>query len=211
MEPEIILLDEPTSALDPTMVGEVQAVIRDLAKYGLTMMIVTHEMRFAREVANRVFYMDDGGIYEEGTPEEIFDHPKRENTIRFIKHIKSFSNQITSKDFDFIGFNTGLEEFGRKSQISQKVIYRTQAVFEELVVQILLPELSARFAMEVIIDYSQDDDLVNMKIKYDGKEFNPMDSENLLSLKLAKNASKSIKYRYCTDEELKNLVTVEVK
>ena len=71
MDPEIILFDEPTSALDPTMVGEVETVIRNLAKKGLTMMIVTHEMRFAREVANRVFYMDDGGIYEDGTPEQI--------------------------------------------------------------------------------------------------------------------------------------------
>jgi len=78
MEPEIILFDEPTSALDPTMVGEVQAVIRDLARRGLTMMIVTHEMSFAREIANRVFYMDEGGIYEDGTPEQIFDHPQKE-------------------------------------------------------------------------------------------------------------------------------------
>ena len=99
MEPEIILLDEPTSALDPTMVGEVQAVIKDLAKRGLTLMIVTHEMRFAREIANRVFYMDEGGVYEDGTPEEIFDNPKREKTIRFIKHLKVFETVITSKVF----------------------------------------------------------------------------------------------------------------
>ena len=110
MDPEIILFDEPTSALDPTMVGEVQAVIRDLARKGLTMIIVTHEMSFARQIANRVFYMDEGGVYEDGTPEEIFDNPKREKTIRFIKHLKVWENLITSKDFEFIGFNTSLEE-----------------------------------------------------------------------------------------------------
>lgn len=79
MDPEIILLDEPTSALDPTMVGEVKAVIRDLSKTGKTMMIVTHEMAFARAICNRVFYMDEGGIYEEDS-----DLPNR-----LVLHIKS--------------------------------------------------------------------------------------------------------------------------
>ena len=71
MDPDIILFDEPTSALDPGMIGEVQSVIRMLAKSGITMMIVTHEMDFARKISNRVFFMDEGGIYEEGTPKEI--------------------------------------------------------------------------------------------------------------------------------------------
>ena len=84
MDPEVILLDEPTSALDPTMVSEVQAVIRDLSRSGKTMLIVTHEMNFARAISNRVFYMDEGGIYEDGTPDEIFDNPKKELTRRFI-------------------------------------------------------------------------------------------------------------------------------
>ena len=88
MDPKVILFDEPTSALDPTMVGEVLAVIRMLAKQGMTMLIVTHEMAFAREVADRVLYFADGGIYEQGTPEEIFDRPQREKTIAFIRKIK---------------------------------------------------------------------------------------------------------------------------
>lgn len=211
MEPEIILFDEPTSALDPTMVGEVQAVIRDLARRGLTMMIVTHEMRFAREVANRVFYMDDGGVYEDGTPDEIFDHPKKEKTIRFIRHIKVFENLITSKDFDFIGFNTGLEEFGRKSQISQKAIYRAQSVFEELCVQIILPALSDTFRLNVAIEYSQDDETVSMQIRYDGARFDPKDSDNILSLKLAENAAQSITYEAIEQDGYTNLVAVKVK
>ncbi len=84
MKPDIILFDEPTSALDPTMIGEVLAVIKALADEGMTMMIVTHEMQFAKAVSNRVFYMDDGGIYEEGTPEKIFETPQREKTRRFV-------------------------------------------------------------------------------------------------------------------------------
>ena len=85
MHPDILLFDEPTSALDPNMVGEVFRVIRNLAARKMTMFIVTHEMRFARDVANRVFYLDEGVLYEEGTPQEIFENPKREKTRQFIK------------------------------------------------------------------------------------------------------------------------------
>ncbi len=84
MEPEAMLFDEPTSALDPEMVGEVLKVIRDLADSGLTMLIVTHEMAFAREVADRIVFMADGVIEEQGTPEEIFDHPCSERTRQFL-------------------------------------------------------------------------------------------------------------------------------
>ena len=89
MEPEIILFDEPTSALDPTMIGEVQTVIRDLAKRGTTMIIVTHEMKFAREVCNRVFYMDQGEVYEDGPPEQIFDNPQRDATKEFLARFRN--------------------------------------------------------------------------------------------------------------------------
>ncbi|MEE0954773.1 MAG: amino acid ABC transporter ATP-binding protein [Eubacterium sp.] len=85
MNPRLMLFDEPTSALDPEMVGEVLNVMRDLAKEGLTMIIVTHEMGFAREVADRVVFMDQGKIEEEGTPEQIFEHPKSERTASFLR------------------------------------------------------------------------------------------------------------------------------
>ena len=84
MDPEVLLFDEPTSALDPTMVGEVLEVIRDLAKTGMTMLIVTHEMGFARDVSTRVFYMDEGVIYEDGAPAEVFGRPKRPKTVAFV-------------------------------------------------------------------------------------------------------------------------------
>ena len=73
MDPEVLLFDEPTSALDPTMVGEVQAVIRDLANSGITMMIVTHEMKFAKDISDRIIFMDQGNVIVEGTPDEVFD------------------------------------------------------------------------------------------------------------------------------------------
>lgn len=87
MNPDIMLFDEPTSALDPEMVGEVLEVMKQLAEDGMTMVIVTHEMGFAREVADRIIFMDDGYIVEEGTPEEIFKHPKEKRTIDFLNKV----------------------------------------------------------------------------------------------------------------------------
>ena len=87
MEPKTILFDEPTSALDPELVGEVLAVMKQLANDGMTMVVVTHEMGFAREVADRVVFMEDGKICEEGTPEEIFQNPKSERLQQFLKAV----------------------------------------------------------------------------------------------------------------------------
>jgi len=132
MDPEIILFDEPTSALDPTMIGEVQSVIRELAKMGKTMMIVTHEMKFAKEISNRVFFMDQGGIYEDGTPEQIFINPQKDNTRRFIRHLKVFEKKITSKEFDFKGTISELDRYGYKNMIPAQTMSHLQSVFEEL-------------------------------------------------------------------------------
>ena len=87
MEPEMMLFDEPTSALDPEMVGEVLQVMRNLANNGMTMIVVTHEMGFAREVGDRVIFMDEGRVVEKGTPEEIFDRPQNERTQNFLSKI----------------------------------------------------------------------------------------------------------------------------
>jgi len=87
MNPDVMLFDEPTSALDPEMVGEVLGVMKDLASEGMTMIIVTHEMGFAREVADRVVFMDGGYVVEQGTPDEIFGNPKNERTISFLEKV----------------------------------------------------------------------------------------------------------------------------
>ena len=87
MKPDVILFDEPTSALDPEMVGEVLDLMKELANEGMTMVVVTHEMGFAREVANRVLFMDQGKILEEAPPEEFFAHPKNERTKEFLSKV----------------------------------------------------------------------------------------------------------------------------
>ena len=88
MQPEVLLFDEPTSALDPQIVGEVLAVMRQLAKEGLTMIVVTHEMAFARDVSSHVVYMADGVICEEGTPADIFEHPQNAKTVEFLSRFR---------------------------------------------------------------------------------------------------------------------------
>ena len=210
MEPEIILFDEPTSALDPTMIGEVQAVIRDLAKQGTTMIIVTHEMKFAREICNRVFYMDQGGIYEDGPPEQIFDNPQKERTRQFIRHLKVLEYPVTSRGFDFIGLNTRIEEFGRKHRISQRSIYNIQAYIEEMCVQIILPHLKDGFKMLITIEYSEEHDDADVVIRYDGEAFDPMQTDNDLSLLLAKKATESIIHTFDPKETLGNRIDAQI-
>ena len=87
MNPKIMLFDEPTSALDPEMIGEVLEVMKDLAKERMTMLVVTHEMGFARNVGNRLFFMDQGMILEDGRPADIFDNPKEERTKEFLEKV----------------------------------------------------------------------------------------------------------------------------
>ncbi|HWP50437.1 MAG TPA: amino acid ABC transporter ATP-binding protein [Clostridia bacterium] len=173
MKPEILLFDEPTSALDPTMVGEVLAVIRSLAREGLTMMIVTHEMKFARDVSTRVFYMDEGEIYEDGTPEQIFDNPKRERTKAFVRRLKTFEREISSPAFDFIEVSTALEEFGRRQILPQRQINSLQLVFEELCVQTLLPRGKEIFPLHFSALISELDGSCEAEITYEGMAFDP--------------------------------------
>jgi putative lysine transport system ATP-binding protein len=89
IQPQVLLMDEPTSALDTQMVGEVLAVMRELAKEGLTMLIVTHEIAFAREVASRIIYVEDGVIVEDGTPDVIFNHPNDPRTKAFLSRVSN--------------------------------------------------------------------------------------------------------------------------
>ena len=137
MKPEIMLFDEPTSALDPTMVGEVTSVIRRLAKSGMTMAIVTHEMDFARNVSTRVIYMDEGGIYEEGPPEIIFLNPTKEKTKAFIRRVKRFSRDISSPGFDFIALANDLAIFCTMGGLPKSDINKAGLLSEELTINLI--------------------------------------------------------------------------
>ncbi len=141
MKPKIMLFDEPTSALDPTMVSEVVSVIKSLSGSGLTMLIVTHEMRLARDVSTRVFYMDEGGIYEEGTPEQIFGAPQREATRRFVFRIRSYEYTLTSAEHDMLALLGGLEDFCGRQFMNRKAARNCMLAAEEMCHAYILPAL----------------------------------------------------------------------
>lgn len=197
MEPKVLLFDEPTSALDPTMVGEVLAVIRMLAKRDMGMLIVTHEMNFAREVATRVLFFADGGIYEQGTPEEIFDHPKREKTIAFIRKLKFFSFEITEKNFDLMQLQGGIQSFGEKYGLDSMIIYRMQICCEELIYEMLshcYPEEN-RMELTLEISYSEVDQAAEIELLCGGLEYNPFDQEDDgLGMTILKKMAEKIEY-----------------
>ena len=168
MDPELILFDEPTSALDPTMVGEVEYIIKKLAAEGRTMLIVTHEMRFAREVSNRVFYMDEKGIYEDGPTEQIFTAPQREKTRRFVRRIRAMEIHIDSKYFDYVGAMREIEGFSDKLGFSRQDCRKMQLLFEETCIETILPTLGENPALRAEYEYDEKSGSLRLKLHHAG-------------------------------------------
>lgn len=207
MEPEIILFDEPTSALDPTMVSEVLAVIRRLAKEGMTMAIVTHEMDFARDVSNRVLYMDEGLIYEEGTPDQIFDNPRKEKTRAFINRIRSFSFKIESPDYDLYAMNAEIEAFCEKHVLPRKMRHNALLLVEELLALYDLRQCQ----VELTLAYSEKQDRLELVLESPGAAFNPLDSGNApdeIGLNIIAGLSENVEY-YRLREENRLSLTIK--
>ena len=209
MDPDVILLDEPTSALDPTMVGEVQAVIRELAGSGKTMMIVTHEMAFARAICNRVFYMDEGGIYEDGTREQIFDHPVRENTRRFVHRLKVLELDIQSRDYDFLGMASQIEAYCMKNQIPPRLAGRIRLTFEETM-QLLMPALTPPH-IQAVCEYSEETESAEWTICYAGVRMDVTEEDNALACTVLRGMTESMEYQWQDGEEPMNILHLKVR
>ena len=162
MKPEVILFDEPTSALDPTMVGEVLSVIRQLADEGMTMLIVTHEMKFAYDVSTRIFFMYGGYIHEDGTPEQIFVHPVHSATKAFIQRIRKEVFEIDGPDFDFLGMRSSINAFCYKygimekqqtiRQLTEKMINDAMAAYRPLTVRVTYSEQSGVTTLDFMVE-----------------------------------------------------------
>lgn len=193
MDPEIILFDEPTSALDPTLVGEVEYIIEKLAAEGRTMIIVTHEMHFARKVSNRIFYMDEGGIYEDGTPEQIFNNPQREKTKRFINQTRYLDIVLNRQTSDIPGIFSKIAVFGDSLDLMDRGINRLQMIFEELCIETILPGLNDLQEIHMIIESSERSDSIDIKVHYDGKQL-CKDSLNTVSGKMIMYAADEIEF-----------------
>ena len=136
MDPEVILLDEATSALDPTMKTEVLSVIRDLAKLGRTMIVVTHELRLARDVSTRVLFMHRGSIVEEGTPEQVFDHPVQVLTQAFVSNLRSLVFDIDTPDYDLYQLNGEIEWFCQRNTLGRRYV-SLELIVEEMLTKMM--------------------------------------------------------------------------
>jgi polar amino acid transport system ATP-binding protein len=180
MDPEVILLDEPTSALDPTMVSEVLAVIRNLARQGLTMLMVTHEMEFARDASNRIFFMHEGRIHEQGPPDQVFDHPQSPLTRAFIQRVRSHVISISSADVDIFAIHGGLERFCEKHLITRDVALRLDLATEELIA-LLLPGLDSLGQFELRAEYSETDRSLVLSVSLPKTFANPLDGTDIES------------------------------
>ena len=136
MHPKLILFDEPTSALDPTMVDEVESVIQELVSEGMTSVIVTHEMRFARNVSSRVVFLAEKGIYEQGTPEEIFDNPCKPLTQRFLYRSRMLERELNAAELDLYGLCGELRAFLGRYEHTSTHDRLLAAVCDELIVPV---------------------------------------------------------------------------
>ena len=209
MEPEIILFDEPTSALDPTMVGEVLAVINRLAKEGMTMLIVTHQMRLVKSVSTRVFYMDQGVIYEDGTPDQIFNHPQKERTRCFINGLDWIRKSFLRDELDYLGFVSEIHAFALKKMFAPELLYRVDSAIEEVYLQTIMPVLDAETKMDFSLEYSERKKNCIIQFRWKAAPVNPLINMDELSRKLAEHAAGDIGYQYTEGEGNEISMTIE--
>ncbi len=156
MKPEILLFDEPTSALDPIMVGEVLEVIKRLAQEGLTMVIVTHEMRIAKSVSSRILYLDQGVVYEEGTPDEIFNNPKKDLTRRFIYGQDMVIKEFYKNTLDYLGFISEINKFALRHAFTMQFFLQIKNVVECVYLRTILPLLDENTKVKFVLEYLGD-------------------------------------------------------
>lgn len=193
MKPEIMLFDEPTSALDPTMVDEVLSVIRRLINNGMTCVIVTHEMRFAKSVSSKIIYLDDNGIYETGTPIQIFEAPQKPKTKAFIQRIKSFNWQIKSRQFDIYSMNSALGDFCHRQSIDGRKIRQIELLLEEVLIHFLLPKMKTDDVdIDITMEFQEKINSIDISISYSGACTNAVITDDDLSITIIKSLSKNI-------------------
>jgi len=184
----------------------VLAVIRRLAKGGMTMLVVTHEMEFARNISTRVFYMDEGIIYEEGTPEQIFENPQKDKTQAFINRVRSFHYHINSPNYDLYAMNAEIEGFCEKHLLSKRVCGNVLLLVEETLL------LQADFSdINLSLAYSEKTGHLELLFEATGVPVNPLEEgvrDDDIGLKLIQSRCESSQYKY---ENGKNILLFTVK
>lgn len=179
MDPEVILFDEPTSALDPTMVDEVESVIKRLIDKGMTSVIVTHEMRFAKNVGTKIVFLAENGVYETGSAKDFFEHPKGEATRRFLYRSRLFEREVDLAATDFMQLTSELKAF-----LSEYGLSRVQAMVVEHSMEEIVVPLAHREGVSLTVRAVGDDLTEHHQLLIDvaGMEENPLESEAVDSI-----------------------------
>lgn len=210
MDPEVILMDEPTSLLDPTMSREVYRVIRKLAEEGRTMVIVSHSMSLIQSVCTRVIYFDEGVIYEEGSPRQIFELPVRDRTRSFVRSKKILEYKIRSRDFDYIHLMSALETYGQDNHVAKEQIARLELVLEELIVEGLLKELKASEGIYLAVGYDTERGALNCEVGSAGSVRDALEKGNALSVVLIRQYADEITYFEKAESEYPSRLSFKV-
>lgn len=196
MKPDCILFDEPTSALDPTMVSEVLGVIRKLASQGMTMIIVTHEMRFARDVSSRIIFLSQGKIQEDGTPQQIFYHPQNEETRMFIQHTQRLHYDLLDENADVYQLHSEITDFCMKHSL-QYQCFNLQLIIEELLMETAIDSRPA----SIDLLYSEEDGKLQLQIRLKNTRTSVLEMMEECSKRIVTNLCSDIKENV-TDEGL---------
>ena len=189
MEPEVMLFDEPTSALDPTMVDEVETVIKRLVDSGMTSIIVTHEMRFARNIASNILFLAEGGVYEEGSPDQIFDNPQKNLTRRFIYRSRMYEEALNKTDIDIYELCSRIRQYAIAYGLTRKQSKGIEYFCEELIYPLIMFNNAV---LRIIADENRNEYSITAEFK--GLKKDPLSLECIdeLGLSIVKAYSSSL-------------------
>ena len=189
MEPEVMLFDEPTSALDPTMVDEVETVIKRLVDSGMTSIIVTHEMRFARNIASNILFLADGGVYEEGSPDQIFDNPQKDLTRRFIYRSRMYEEALNKTDIDIYELCSRIRQYAIAYGLTRKQSKGIEYFCEELIYPLIMFNNAV---LRIIADENRNEYSITAEFKGLNKDPLSLECIDELGLSIVKAYSSSL-------------------
>jgi len=209
MNPSTILFDEPTSALDPSMKGEVETVIQHLASKGHTMVISSHEIEFLKSICNRIIFLYEGSVYEEGNPQEIFENPKRDATRRFVHALKVLEFEVESKSYDFIGIQTQIYKFAYRNNVPMDLCYKLRSIMEELC-QMVIKEPKAENKLKASFEYNANTKSLKGMVYFSGEEFDPDNPLYIFSWPIIKLRCSNISYEKINEDGYSTKMDMEV-
>lgn len=189
MEPEVMLFDEPTSALDPTMVDEVETVIKRLVDNGMTSIIVTHEMRFARNIASNILFLAEGGVYEEGSPDQIFDNPQKDLTRRFIYRSRMYEEALNKTDIDIYELCSRIRQYAIAYGLTRKQSKGIEYFCEELIYPLIMFNNAV---LRIIADENRNEYSITAEFKGLNKDPLSLECIDELGLSIVKAYSSSL-------------------